>query len=161
MIELKIEKTTLGAGCFWGVEEEFRKLNGVISTRVGYLGGSKINPTYEEVCSGKSGHAEVVEISFDSNKITFEQILKLFWKIHNPTQLNRQGVDIGSQYRSAIFYHSEKQKQVAIENKLEIENSKIFSKQIVTEVSPTTNFYLAEEYHQKYLAKRGLESCHV
>lgn len=159
MIELKIEKTTLGAGCFWGVEEEFRKLNGVISTRVGYLGGSKINPTYEEVCSGKSGHAEVVEISFDSNKITFEQILKLFWKIHNPTQLNRQGVDIGSQYRSAIFYHSEK--QIAIKNKLEIENSKIFSKQIVTEVYPTTNFYMAEEYHQKYLAKRGLESCHV
>lgn len=161
MNENRTELATFGAGCFWGVEEEFRKLHGVISTKVGYLGGIKDNPSYEEICSDETGHAEVVEVTFDREKINYEQLLNLFWNIHNPTQLNRQGVDIGTQYRSAIFYHSEEQKEIAVLSKNKLEKINKYSRPIVTEISQVKTFWEAEDYHQQYLTKRGLTSCHI
>lgn len=146
-----MEKATFGAGCFWGVEEAFDGLNGVLSTRVGYTGGSAPDPTYKDVCSGDTGHAEVVEVEFDPNKISYEELLEIFWKIHDPTTVNRQGPDIGTQYRSAIFTHSDEQKKLAETSK---ENAaKRFEKPIVTQIIPATTFFEAEEYHQKYFKK--------
>ncbi|MFO7795377.1 MAG: peptide-methionine (S)-S-oxide reductase MsrA [Promethearchaeati archaeon] len=151
---METEKATFGAGCFWGVEENFRKLKGVISTTVGYSGGDFENPTYKDVCSGKTGHAEVVRVEFDPFIITYEDLLDVYWSIHDPTQLNRQGFDIGEQYRSIIFYHSEEQKEKALESKEKLEKSKRFKKPIATKIEPVKEFYRAEDYHQKYIQKQ-------
>ena len=155
------KKATFGAGCFWGVEAAYRQIPGVISTRVGYLGGTMENPTYRDVCSGRTGHAEVVEVTYDSERLTYEDMLTVFWDNHNPTTLNRQGPDIGTQYRSAIFYHDEEQKQAALASKEERENSGRYRSPIVTEITRASAFYEAEDYHQQYLEKRGLSSCHI
>ena len=144
------EKAIFAAGCFWGVEAAFRKVKGVFSTRVGYIGGHFDNPTYEDVCSHKTGHAEAVEIIYDPSIISYEELLKVFWKIHDPTTLNRQGWDFGTQYRSAIFYHNDEQKAEALASKEKMEKSGIYIKKIVTEIIPATKFYEAEEYHQQY-----------
>lgn len=154
----KTQKATFAAGCFWGIEAAFRKAGGVVGTRVGYTGGSLDNPTYEDVCSHKTGHAEAVEITFDPQKVAYEKLLQLFWKIHDPTQVNRQGPDVGSQYRSVIFYHNTKQKKFAIASK-EKEQKK-HAKPISTQIVPATKFWRAEEYHQRYLEKRGSNICH-
>ena len=155
-----MEKATFGAGCFWGVEEAFRQTPGVTSTAVGYAGGTLNNPTYEQVCSGRTGHAEVVEVEFDPAQVSYEQLLQVFWENHNPTQLNRQGPDIGTQYRSAIFYHSPEQKEVAESSKQQLGASGQFNRPVVTQIEAASTFYRAEEYHQQYLAKRGARSCH-
>ena len=147
-----MKKALIDAGCFWGVEEYFRKIKGVIDTKVGYSGGNTANPSYEEVCSGTTEHAEVVKIKFDENMISFKQILKHFWKCHDPTQLNRQGLDVGRQYRSAIFYYTNEQYNESMESKKQ--KQKNLHKIIVTEISPLQEFYLAEDYHQLYLLKR-------
>lgn len=152
---------TFGAGCFWGVEEAFRVLSGVVKTTAGYSGGKTKNPTYEDVCSDETGHAEVVQVEFDPKKISYEKLVEVFFENHNPTQVNRQGWDVGSQYRSVIFYHDEEQKKIAEKSKKELEASKKFSKPIATSIEPAKPFYAAEEYHQKYLMKRGKTSCHV
>ncbi|MCX6670758.1 MAG: peptide-methionine (S)-S-oxide reductase MsrA [Euryarchaeota archaeon] len=154
-----MDKAIFGAGCFWHVEEAFRHLNGVLSTTVGYTGGILKNPTYEDVCTDKTGHAEVVEITFDPQKITYEELLRVFWDIHDPTTKNRQGPDVGTQYRSAIFYHSPEQKTSAELSKKNLEQSRKHSKKIMTEITKATTFYPAEEYHQNYLAKHGLAAC--
>ena len=148
-------KATFGAGCFWHVEEIFRKTNGVKSTQVGYSGGMKQNPTYEDVCTDTTGHAESVEIDYDPEIISYNDLLKIFWENHNPTTLNRQGPDVGSQYRSIIFYHTEEQKKIATEMKDQLNSivKEKFKKEIVTWIEPISNFYRAEEYHQRYLAK--------
>jgi peptide-methionine (S)-S-oxide reductase len=151
-----MEKATFGAGCFWGVEAAFQDLKGVLSTTVGYMGGDFENPTYEDVCTDKTGHAEVVQIIFDPLKILFEKLLEIFWDIHDPTQLNRQGPDKGTQYRSVIFYHSQEQKRKAEKSKVEQQKSKKYKNTIVTEIAPAKKFYPAEEYHQKYLQKQSL-----
>jgi peptide-methionine (S)-S-oxide reductase len=156
-----MEKATFAAGCFWGVEESLRTLKGVVSTKVGYTGGSLKNPTYEDVCTDKTGHTEAVEIIFDPAEITYGQLLDLFWKIHDPTQLNRQGPDKGSQYRSAIFYHSKEQETVALASKQKLEESRVYKNKIVTQIVPAQEFYPAEEYHQQYLKKRGLPGCKI
>ena len=145
------EKATFAAGCFWGVEEAFDGVKGVDSTRVGYAGGNKPNPTYKNVCSGDTGHAEVVEILFDPKKISYEELLKIFWKIHDPTTVNRQGPDVGTQYRSAIFTHSSEQEKIAKASKEKIASQ--YDQPIVTQILPATTFYEAEEYHQKYFKK--------
>lgn len=155
------EKATFGAGCFWGVEETFRQTPGVLDTSVGYAGGNLQNPSYQDVCSGRTGHAEVVEVVYDPAKVRYETLLKVFFENHNPTTLNRQGPDVGTQYRSAVFYHSPEQKAAAETMKAELDKSGVFKKPIVTEVTPAQTFYRAEEYHQQYLAKRGLASCHL
>lgn len=155
-----LEKATFGAGCFWGVEETFRTLPGVINTSVGYMGGSTENPTYEAVCSNQTGHVEVVQIEFDPNLINYGELLKVFWENHDPTQIDRQGPDVGSQYRSVVFCHSEEQKNLAEKAKTELEISGKFKGPIVTVITPAETFYLAEDYHQKYLMKRGLNICH-
>ena len=147
-----MEIATFGAGCFWGVEAAYQKINGVIKTIVGYMGGTTKNPSYEDVCTDKTGHAEVVQVQFDNKIVKYEELLDVFWKIHDPTQLNRQGFDIGTQYRSVIFYHNEKEKILAEKSKNKQEKSK---KQIVTEIVPAKEFYKAEEYHQNYLKKQG------
>lgn len=147
-----MEKATFAAGCFWGVEAKFRKLDGVISTQVGYTGGHAENPTYEEVCSDSTGHSEAVEIIFEPEKISYKQLLEVFWSIHNPTTPDRQGADVGSQYRSVIFFHNEKQEKLALESKKELEKSGEFDAPIVTEILPAAKFWRAEEYHQKYLS---------
>jgi len=151
-----MEIATFGAGCFWGVEAAYQKINGVIKTIVGYMGGTTKNPSYEDVCTDKTGHAEVVQVQFNNKIVKYEELLDVFWKIHDPTQLNRQGFDIGTQYRSVIFYHNEKQKILAEKSKNKQEKSK---KQIVTEIVPAKEFYKAEEYHQNYLKKQGRASC--
>lgn len=158
---MKSEKIYLGAGCFWGVEEAFRTLPGVLETRVGYAGGKTENPTYEKVCGGNTGHAETVEVEFDTTKISLENILKEFWEIHDPTTLNRQGPDVGDQYRSVIFYTNEKQKETAKKSKKELEESRKYESPIVTQIVDLNpeKFYPAEEYHQKYLAKKGKAVC--
>ena len=153
------EKATFGAGCFWGVEETFRKLKGVISTAVGYAGGNKNNPSYEDVCTDETGHAEVVEVEFDPSQISYEQLLDVFWSNHNPTTLNRQGPDVGIQYRSVIFYHSPEQKAAAEKSK--IEKTAKFPRPIVTQIEPAPKFWRAEEYHQRYLEKRGQSHCAI
>ncbi len=155
------QQATFGAGCFWGVEETFRKLPGVIETAVGYMGGQSERPMYEEVCSSRTGHAEVLQLTYDPDKISYEELLNIFWQSHNPTTLNRQGPDVGTQYRSAIFYHTPEQKEVAEKSKEELESSGKWKSPIVTEVTPAENFWKAEDYHQKYLMKRGEESCHI
>ena len=156
-----MEKATFGAGCFWGVEEAFRQVPGVTATAVGYLGGTLPNPTYRDVCSGSTGHAEVVEVEFDPERISYRQLLEIFWSNHDPTTLNRQGPDHGAQYRSAIFYHTPEQSRAAAESKAEMDRSGRFRRPIVTEITPASTFYRAEEYHQRYLEKRGQGSCHV
>ena len=156
---MKSEKATFAAGCFWGVEAAFRQIKGVVSTQVGYTGGNMGNPTYEDVCTDETDHAEAVEITYDPDRVSYEKLLDVFWQNHNPTQLNRQGPDVGTQYRSAIFYHDEKQKKAA-ENSLK-EQQKKYKNKIVTEVKPASKFYRAEEYHQQYLEKKGLSPCHI
>ena len=151
-----MEKALLAAGCFWGVEEVFRTTNGIIDTKVGYSGGHKINPTYEEVCTGNTNHAEVVKVEYDESVITYEQILNIFFDNHNPTQLNRQGPDVGTQYRSSIFYLNDNQKSQAEQKIYSLQQN--FNNNIVTEIKKATEFYLAEEYHQEYVAKGGI--CH-
>lgn len=157
---MKTEKATFAAGCFWGVEEAFRKTRGVVNTMVGYTGGNMKNPSYEDVCSDATGHAEAVQVQFDPKKVPYEKLLDIFWQNHDPTQLNRQGPDVGSQYRSAIFCHNESQKKAALKSRQMLEKSGKYSKPIVTEIAPAAEFYKAEEYHQKYLAKKGLNVCH-
>ena len=156
-----MEKATFAAGCFWGVEATFQQVPGVISTRVGYTGGNLSNPTYKDVCTDRTGHAEAVEVEYDPAKVSYDQLLEIFWDNHDPTQLNRQGPDFGTQYRSAIFYHSREQERAAQASKLALEKSGRYSRPIVTEIVPATTFYQAEDYHQQYLGKRGLASCHV
>ena len=157
---MKAETATFAAGCFWGVEATFRKMKGVISTRVGYIGGNMKNPTYHDVCTDETGHAEAVEVTYDPTKVSYEKLLDVFWQNHDPTTQNRQGPDIGTQYRSAIFYHNEKQKKLAIASKQKLEKSKKYNKAIATEIKPADEFYEAEEYHQQYLEKKGLNVCH-
>lgn len=154
-----MEKATFAAGCFWHTEEVFRQLKGVMSTTVGYIGGTVQNPTYEDVCTDTTGHAEAVEITFDPKKITYEELLALFWDIHDPTTKNRQGPDMGTQYRSAIFYHTPEQKTKAELSKKNLERSGKYKKKIVTEITKATTFYTAEEYHQHYVAKHGSAGC--
>jgi peptide-methionine (S)-S-oxide reductase len=144
---------TLGAGCFWGIQSSFDKIKGVTKTTVGYMGGKIENPTYEDVCTGKTGFIEVVQIEFDSQKIKYTEILDIFWNIHNPSQENGQGFDIGSQYKSVIFYHSNEQKKIAEESKKRLEKSNKYNKKIITEIREKMIFYPAEEYHQKYFEK--------
>ena len=157
----KMEKATFGAGCFWGVEATFRQIKGVTSTAVGYSGGSFENPTYEDVCTDKTGHAEVVQIEYDPAQASYEQLLDVFWNNHDPTALNRQGPDVGTQYRSVIFYHTPEQKAAAIASKQRLEEAGKYKRPIVTEIIPAAPFWRAEDYHQQYLEKRGLSSCHV
>jgi peptide-methionine (S)-S-oxide reductase len=152
---------TFGAGCFWGVEAAYRQIPGVLSTRVGYLGGTMENPTYRDVCSGRTGHAEVVEVKYDPSRLSYDDLLTVFWENHDPTTLNRQGPDVGEQYRSAIFYHDDEQKAAAEASKEERDRSGKYRRPIVTEITPTSAFYEAEDYHQQYLEKRGLASCHI
>ena len=156
------EKALFAAGCFWGVEAAFREVKGVIATQVGYTGGRTKNPTYEEVCSGKTGHAEAVEVTFDSDTVSYRELLDLFWSIHDPTELNRQGPDYGTNYRSAIFYHSDEQKTLAEGSRKKLaESGRYGRRSIVTEIVPATPFYPAEEYHQRYIQKHPQVACHV
>ena len=154
-------KATFAAGCFWGVEATFRQIPGVTATRVGYIGGAMKNPTYKDVCTDRTGHAEAVEVDYDSTQVAYEDLLNVFWENHDPTQLNRQGPDFGTQYRSAIFYHSPEQEQAAKASKANLEKSGRFSRPIVTQIKPAKTFYEAEDYHQQYLEKRGLATCHI
>lgn len=151
---------TFAAGCFWGVEAKFRQLPGVKNTRVGYTGGHTANPDYKLVCTGETGHAEAIEVEFDPAVISFGQLLDFFWQIHNPTTPNRQGPDVGTQYRSAVFYHDTEQREQAENRKQELNAGGVFSHPIVTEITAASEFYPAEEYHQCYLEKRGQGSCH-
>ena len=149
-------KATFGAGCFWHVEDLLGKTKGITSTQVGYIGGNVKNPTYEQVCTDKTGHAEAVQVEYDPNEISFEELLDIFWNNHNPTTLNRQGPDVGIQYRSAIFYHDDHQKETAEKSKESLISSNIFDNPIVTQIIPAQTFYAAEEYHQQYFKKHGL-----
>jgi peptide-methionine (S)-S-oxide reductase len=156
-----LHTATVAAGCFWGVEEEFRKVKGVKSTAVGYTGGWLENPSYEHVCSDRTGHAEAIQIMYNPKEISYENLLEIFWSIHNPTTKDRQGFDFGTQYRSAIFYHTPKQEEIAKKSKEELERSGRFkNKRIVTEIAPASAFYKVEEYHQKYYQKKGGGSCY-
>ena len=154
-------KATFGAGCFWGVEEAFRTTPGVTETAVGYMGGQLENPTYQAVCTDRTGHAEVVELQFDPAQISYERLLELFWDLHDPTTLNRQGPDVGTQYRSAVFYHDRDQQAAATAMKEQLQASGHFRRPIVTEITPASTFWRAEEYHQKYIQKNGGASCHL
>jgi len=154
------ETATFGAGCFWGVEEKFRTTPGVTDTEVGYAGGHTENPTYRQVCSHTTGHAEVVELKYDPEKITYEQLLKIFFEMHDPTQVNRQGPDVGDQYRSAIFYHTDAQKQAAEKMKSELDEAGTYRRPIATQIEPAPKFWPAEDYHQEYFKKRGGGACH-
>ncbi len=158
----KTELATFGAGCFWGVEETFGNLPGVLKTTIGYIGGHTENPTYEEVCTDKTGHVEALQLEYDPSIISYEKLLEVFWKNHDPTTENRQGPNVGSQYRSVIFYHTPEQKLIAEKSKEQLELGDIYGrKDIVTEILPATIFYPAEDYHQKYLAKHGLGTCKI
>jgi peptide-methionine (S)-S-oxide reductase len=154
-------KAIFAAGCFWGVEATFRQLPGVISTRVGYTGGNFHNPTYKDVCTDRTGHAEAVEVEYDPAKLSYETLLNTFWENHDPTQLNRQGPDWGTQYRSAIFFTSPEQEAAAKASKEALEKSHRYSKPIVTQIVPASSFFQAEDYHQQYLEKKGLASSHI
>jgi peptide-methionine (S)-S-oxide reductase len=154
-------KATFGAGCFWGVELAFRQIDGVMDATVGYAGGTKANPTYEEVCAHGTGHAEVVQVDYDPARVTYQELLDAFWKLHDPTQLNRQGPDIGDQYRSVVFFHTTEQEAIAVASKERLEASGIHSRPIVTSIEPAPTFWRAEEYHQRYLEKRGSGSCRL
>ena len=155
------EIATFGAGCFWGVEANFRRVPGVIDAVSGYSGGHAENPSYRDVCTDTTGHAEVVQVTFDPAKVTYEQLLEVFWKIHDPTQVNRQGPDFGKQYRTAIFFHSPEQEAAAKKSKHALEASGKFQRPIATEITPAGPFWRAEEYHQRYLEKRGATDCHI
>lgn len=159
MLELSL--ATFGAGCFWGVEELFRKLPGVIDTSVGYMGGTTDQPSYESVCTDATGHAEVVQVAYDPKRVSYEDLLRVFWENHNPTTPNRQGPDIGSQYRSVIFYHSPEQQKLAQESLEALRRKRAFEHPIVTQIVPVTTFWKAEEYHQKYLFKQGKTHCSI
>ena len=154
-------KATFAAGCFWGVEATFRALPGVNSTRVGYIGGKTQNPTYKDVCTDTTGHAEAVEVDYDPAKLSYDKLLEVFWENHDPTQVNRQGPDFGTQYRTAIFFHDAEQEKQAKASKQKLEDSKRFSKPIATQIVPAVTFWEAEDYHQQYLEKRGMASCHI
>jgi peptide-methionine (S)-S-oxide reductase len=158
---MQTELATFGAGCFWGVEIAFRQIPGVLDALAGYSGGTMPNPTYEDVCSDRTGHAEVVQVTFDPSRVSYDRLLDVFFTSHDPTQLNRQGPDVGRQYRSAIFYHSEAQREAAEAARRKWEASGRWKRPVVTEISPAGPFWKAEEYHQRYLEKRGLASCHV
>lgn len=160
-MESNLQKATFAAGCFWGVEDIFMNVKGVVKTIVGYTGGNVPDPTYEAVCTDKTGHAEAVELEFDPSIVSFDNLLDIFWGMHDPTQLNRQGPDFGSQYRSAIFYHNDEQKNKAEESVKNLELSGKFSRPIVTQIAQAKEFYPAEEYHQKYFQKHGGGSCHI
>ena len=159
MSENKFKKATFGAGCFWGAEDAFRKLDGIVETQVGYAGGDFDHPSYQDVCSGVTGHAEVVEVTYDPEIISYADLLDIFWNIHDPTTLNRQGPDIGTQYRSVIFYHNPDQEKLALDCKKRLENSVHHTREIVTEIKPMSTFWRAEEYHQQYIEKTGQKSC--
>ena len=157
-----LEKATFAAGCFWGVEAAYRQIKGVKSTQVGYMGGDMPNPTYEDVCTDATGHAEAVEVTYDPSKVSYDDLLKVFWDNHDPTQVNRQGPDFGTQYRSVIFYQTEKQKKAAMASLQQLQKSEKYKgKKIATAIAPAGTFYRAEEYHQQYLEKRGLSTCHI
>jgi len=156
-----MEAATFGAGCFWGVEAAFRQVPGVVSTVVGYMGGTLEAPTYRDVCTDKTGHAEVVQVIYDPSRVSYDDLLKIFWQNHDPTTLNRQGPDVGTQYRSVIFWHTPEQEALARASKRHLESSAAFRKPIVTEIVPAPTFWRAEEYHRQYLEKRGLAHCHI
>ena len=160
-MESRKETATFGAGCFWGVEETFRQIPGVLSTAVGYMGGTLANPSYEDVCTDRTGHAEVVEVEFDPEKVSYERLLNVFWENHNPTTPNRQGPDFGTQYRSVVFFHTPEQQSAAERSRQERAKSGKYKRPIVTEIVPAKEFWRAEDYHQQYLSKRGLSHCHV
>jgi peptide-methionine (S)-S-oxide reductase len=158
----KTEQATFSAGCFWGVEATFRKVSGVVATEVGYSGGHTVNPTYEDVCTDQTGHAESVLVTYDPAKVSYAELLDAFWTCHDPTTLNSQGPDFGTQYRSVIFYHNAEQERLAKASLAEVQNSGVFSGKIVTEIVPAGPFYPAEEYHQRYFEKQGTAAtCHV
>ena len=161
MRQVTLEKATFGAGCFWGVEAAFRSVKGVVSTQVGYSGGRTADPTYEQVCSGRTGHAEAVEVTYDPTQVSYDELLRVFWENHDPTTPNRQGPDVGEQYRSAIFFHSPEQEAAAKASVASLQAAKRFRRPIVTQIVPAGPFYRAEEYHQQYLEKRGQASCHI
>ncbi len=154
-------KAEFAAGCFWGVEATFRQIKGVLTTAAGYEGGTASNPTYKEVCSSRTGHAEAVAVEYDPERVSYEDLLNVFWENHDPTTLNRQGPDVGTQYRSVIFYHTPEQQAAAQASKERLEKSDKYRRHIVTEIVPAATFYEAEDYHQQYLEKRGLSSCHI
>jgi len=154
-------QATFAAGCFWGVEAAFRRVPGVLSTRAGYIGGSVPNPSYEQVCGHRTGHAEAVEVDYDPARVSYDELLKVFWEEHDPTQLNRQGPDVGDQYRSAIFVHDAEQEAAAQASKARLAQSSRFRRPIVTQITPAPTFYPAEDYHQQYLEKQGLAACHL
>lgn len=156
---MQTEKATLAAGCFWGVEATFRQINGVVSATVGYTGGTFPNPTYQDVCGGGTGHAEAVQVEYDPSQVSYEALLDAFWKEHDPTTLNRQGPDTGSQYRSAVFFHSAEQQAAATASKDKLEGSGRHRDPVVTEISAASEFYPAEDYHQRYFEKRGIAHC--
>jgi peptide-methionine (S)-S-oxide reductase len=156
-----MEKATFGAGCFWGVEHAFRQVEGVEDVAVGYMGGTLDNPTYKDLCTDRTGHAEVVQVEFDPAVVSYEEMLEVFWKIHDPTQMNRQGPDFGTQYRSVIFYHSEEQQTKATASKERLQSSNAFNKPIATEITPASTFFRAEEYHQRYFEKHGMHACGI
>jgi peptide-methionine (S)-S-oxide reductase len=153
------EKATFGAGCFWGVEVTFRNVPGVVDTAVGYEGGTKESPSYEDVCTDRTGHAEVVQVEYDPDEVSYEELLDTFWEVHDPTQMNRQGPDVGSQYRSVVFFHSPEQQEQALASKARIQAQS--DRPVVTEIVPAEPFWPAEDYHQQYLVKRGLASCRI
>ena len=156
-----MEKAMFAAGCFWGVEATFRQVPGVVSAAVGYSGGSFKNPSYQDVCTGRTGHAEVVEVEFDPARVSYDELLNVFWEAHDPTTPNRQGPDVGTQYRSAIFFHNAEQRDSALASKERLEKSKRYKRPIVTEITAASEFYRAEEYHQRYFEKTGRSSCHL
>ncbi len=156
-----LEKAAFAAGCFWHVEEAFRRVPGVVSTAVGYEGGDMENPTYRDVCTGKTGHAETVEVAYDPSKVSYEKLLDVFWSVHDPTTANRQGPDVGSQYRSVIFYHDRQQEEAARRSKEQLDRSGRLKRPAVTQIVPASKFWKAEEYHQQYMAKNKLESCGI
>ena len=161
MAKTKTQLATFAAGCFWGVEYRFNQFKGVVNTTVGYTGGNFKNPSYENVCYDQTGHAEAVQVEYDPSKVSYEKLLDLFWSIHDPTQFHRQGPDVGSQYRSAIFYHNEEQKKAAIKSKEKLEKSGKYKNPIVTEIVSASAFYKAEEYHQRYWEKNKNYVCHI
>src|SRR5580700_3303827 len=156
-----MEKATFGAGCFWGVEAAFRQIKGVKSTAVGYMGGKLKDPTYQDVCTDRTGHAEVVQVEFNPSEVSYQELLRVFWDNHDPTTLNRQGPDTGTQYRSAIFFHDAEQEKAARDSKAILEREGVFKRPIVTQIQPASAFYRAEEYQQQYFEKQGIRSCHI